>query len=86
MSDTFGQVKVIIMDVLGITDEPDNKQITLEAKLREDLEADSLDLVDLIMKFEDHFGTVISDKDVMDIITVGDVVKYIDEHPGTKKE
>ena len=88
MSDTFGEVKAIIIDILGITNEPTSKikpeQVTLEASFREDLETDSLDLVDLIMQFEDHFGSVISDEDAQKIITVGDAVKYIDEHPRTK--
>ena len=76
MADTFGQVKDIIIDLLGA----DPSKITLEARFREELEADSLDLVELIMAFEDKFGGEISDEDAQKIVTVGDVVKYLDAH------
>ena len=76
MSDTFEQVKVIIVDLLNV----DEDKVTLEARFREDLEADSLDLVELIMAFEDKFGGEISDEDAQNISTVGEVVKYINEH------
>jgi acyl carrier protein len=75
MSDTFEEVKVIIVDLLGV----DENQVTPEARFREDLEADSLDLVELIMAFEDKFGGEISDEDAQKITTVGEAVKYIDE-------
>ena len=76
MSETFNEVKAIIKDLLGSDDE----KITMEARFREDLEADSLDLVELIMAFEDKFGAEISDDDAQKITTVGDAVKYIDDH------
>ena len=76
MADTFEQVKEIIIDLLNV----DESKITPEAKFREDLEADSLDLVELIMAFEDKFGGEISDEDAQNITTVGNVVKYIDDH------
>ena len=76
MSDTFEEVKAIIKDLLGADDD----KITPEARFREELEADSLDLVELIMAFEDKFGAEISDDDAQKITSVGDVVKYIDEH------
>jgi acyl carrier protein len=76
MSDTFGDVKEIIIDLLGVPEE----KVTPEAKFREDLEADSLDLVELIMAFEDKFGGEISDEDAQTITTVGEAVKYIDDH------
>jgi acyl carrier protein len=76
MADTFEQVKEIIVDLLNV----DEAKVTLEARFREDLEADSLDLVELIMAFEDKFGGEISDEDAQKISTVGDVVKYINEH------
>ena len=76
MSDTFGDVKEIIIDLLGVPEE----KVTPEAKFREDLEADSLDLVELIMAFEDKFGAEISDEDAQKITTVGDAVTYIDSH------
>ncbi|NOH03555.1 MAG: acyl carrier protein [Chloroflexi bacterium] len=74
MSDTYNEVKGIIKDLLGA----DESKITMEAKFREDLEADSLDLVELIMAFEDKFGAEISDEDAQKITTVGEAVAYID--------
>jgi acyl carrier protein len=50
----------------------------MEARFREELEADSLDLVELIMAFEDKFGAEISDEDAQTITTVGEAVRYID--------
>ena len=76
MSDTYEDVKTIIKDLLGA----DDAKITPEARFREDLEADSLDLVELIMAFEDKFGAEISDEDAQKITTVGDAVSYIDSH------
>lgn len=74
MSDTFEQIKEIIIDLLEIPEE----KVTPEARFREDLEADSLDLVELIMAFEDKFGGEISDEDAQKITTVGEAVKYVD--------
>jgi len=76
MADTFAEVKTIIKDLLGA----DEAKITAEARFREDLEADSLDLVELIMAFEDKFGAEISDDDAQTITTVGEAVRYIDSH------
>jgi acyl carrier protein len=76
MSDTYEEVKAIIKDLLG----SDDDKIKPEARFREDLEADSLDLVELIMAFEDKFGAEISDEDAQKITTVGDAVSYIDSH------
>jgi acyl carrier protein len=73
MADTFEEVKEIIVDLLGV----DESKVTPEARFREDLEADSLDLVELIMAFEDKFGGEISDEDAQSISTVGEAVKYI---------
>jgi acyl carrier protein len=75
MADTYTEVQVIIVDLLGV----DESKVTPEARFREDLEADSLDLVELIMAFEDKFGGEISDEDAQQISTVGDAVTYIDE-------
>jgi acyl carrier protein len=75
MSDTFNRVKGIIVDLLAI----DEDRVTKDARFREDLEADSLDLVELIMEFEDEFGGEISDEDAQKITTVGDAVQYIDD-------
>ncbi|OQY27959.1 MAG: acyl carrier protein [Anaerolineaceae bacterium 4572_5.1] len=76
MSDTFNEIKAIIVDLLGA----DEDKVTLEARFREDLEADSLDLVELIMAFEDKFGAEISDEDAQSITTVDGAVKYIESH------
>jgi acyl carrier protein len=76
MADTYSQIKDIIIDLLGV----DESKITMEARFREDLEADSLDLVELIMAFEDKFGGEISDEDAQTITTVGEAVKYIETH------
>ncbi len=76
MSDTFEEIKKIVIDRLGT----DPAKITPEARFREDLEADSLDLVELIMAFEDQFGAEISDEDAQSITTVGEAVTYIDSH------
>lgn len=76
MADTFEEIKAIIVDLLGV----DAEKVTPEARFREDLEADSLDLVELIMAFEDKFGGEISDEDAQKISTVGEAVKYIEDH------
>jgi acyl carrier protein len=76
MADTFSDMKAIVKDLLGA----DEAKITPEARFREDLEADSLDLVELIMAFEDKFGAEISDEDAQKIKTVGEAVAYIDAH------
>ncbi|MBN1563191.1 MAG: acyl carrier protein [Anaerolineae bacterium] len=78
MSDTFEQVKGIIVELLGA----DEDKVTLEASFREDLDADSLDLVELIMAFEDQFGGDISDEEAQKIETVGDAVSYIENEMG----
>jgi acyl carrier protein len=73
---TFEEVKAIIVDLLGV----DASKVTPEARFREELEADSLDLVELIMAFEDKFGGEISDEDAQKITTVGEAVQYLDAH------
>jgi acyl carrier protein len=72
----FDDVKAIIIDLLGV----DGARVTMEARFREDLEADSLDLVELVMAFEDKFGSEISDEDAQKIKTVGDAVTYLEAH------
>ena len=75
MADMFTEIKEIIVDLLGV----DEGKVTPEARFREELEADSLDLVELIMAFEDKFGGEISDEDAQKITTVGEAVAYVDE-------
>ena len=71
--DAFEKVKVIIVEQLGV--DPDT--VTMDARFKEDLEADSLDLVELIMAFEDEFGGEISDEEAQEIKTVGQAVNYL---------
>ena len=66
----------IIVEQLGVSEE----EVTMEASFIEDLGADSLDLVELIMAMEEEFGIEISDEDAEKIQTVQDVVSYINEH------
>jgi acyl carrier protein len=75
MSDTQERVTVIIVDLLGV----DEEQVVPAARFREDLEADSLDLVELIMAFEEEFDGEISDEEAQKITTVGEAVNYINE-------
>ncbi len=74
MADTFTEVKGVIVELLNVPEE----KITMDARFREDLEADSLDLVELIMAFEDKFGGEISDDDAQKITTVGEAVNYVE--------
>lgn len=67
------RVQGIIVDLLGV----DPEQVVTDARFREDLEADSLDLVELIMAFEEEFGGEISDENAQTITTVGEAVTYI---------
>ncbi|MBI3538256.1 MAG: acyl carrier protein [Chloroflexi bacterium] len=75
-NETFEQVKAIIVDKLGV----DGAKVVSAARFREDLEADSLDLVELIMEFEEKFGGEISDEEAQKITTVGEAVTYLDAH------
>ena len=74
MSDElFNKIKDITVEQLGV----DEDKVTMEARFREDLEADSLDLVELIMAFEDEVGGEISDEEAQQIKTVGEAVTYL---------
>ncbi len=70
----YERVVKIIVDLLGV--EPE--KVTMDARFREDLGADSLDLVELVMAFEEEFGGTISDEEAQQIKTVGDAVRYIE--------
>jgi acyl carrier protein len=74
MATTEERVRGIIVELLGV----DEGKIKRESRFREDLEADSLDLVELIMKFEEEFGGEISDEEAQKIETVGQAVDYLD--------
>ena len=76
MSETASKVKAIIVDKLGV----EESQVTNEASFTNDLGADSLDTVELIMDFEKEFGISIPDDQAEKIATVGDAVSYIEEH------
>ena len=76
--EVFEKVKGIIIEQLGA----DEADITMEASFRDDLEADSLDLVELIMAFEEEFGGEISDEEAQKITTVGEAVNYLYENSG----
>jgi acyl carrier protein len=78
MSDNEAKVKSIIVEQLGVNEE----QVVQEAKFIEDLGADSLDTVELVMAFEEEFSIEVPDEDAEKLQTVGDVVKYIDSHGG----
>ena len=74
MSEVETQVKQIVVDHLGI----DDSKVTPESKFIDDLGADSFDTVELVMAFEEEFGSEISDSDAEKILTVGDAVKFIE--------
>ncbi len=75
----FEQVKEIIVEQLGVGGD----DVTLEASFQEDLNADSLDLVELIMSMEDKFGVKIPDEDAEKILTVGSAVDYVAANAGS---
>ncbi len=72
----FEKVKSIIVDQLDVEEE----KVTPDANIQEDLGADSLDIVDLVMSFEEEFDIEIPDDQVENIKTVGDIVKYIEDN------
>ena len=74
MSEIAEKVKKIVVEQLGVSED----QVTPEAKFIEDLGADSLDQVELVMAFEEEFGSDIPDEDAEKLTTVGDAIKYIE--------
>jgi acyl carrier protein len=76
VASTYERLKKIVIEQLGV----DEAEVNPEASFVDDLNADSLDLVELIMSLEEEFGTEISDEDAEKIRTVQDAVDYIDEH------
>ncbi|MBP1733525.1 MAG: acyl carrier protein [Deltaproteobacteria bacterium] len=80
MSSVAEKVKKMIVEQLGVSE----AEVVPEAKFIDDLGADSLDIVELVMALEDVYGIEIPDEDAEKIETVGDAIKYIEEH--MKKE
>jgi acyl carrier protein len=76
MASAFDRVKGIVVEQLGV----DTAQVTPQSKFVEDLGADSLDVVELVMALEEEFDIEIPDEDAEKIATVGEAVKYIESH------
>ncbi len=72
----FDKIKEIIIDELGI----DESKVTMDARFREDLGADSLDAVEIIMQIEEEFGVEINEDVIQNMKVLGDIVKYIEEN------
>lgn len=77
----FDRVRTIIAEKLGVEED----EITMDSNLTEDLGADSLDLVDLVMAFEDEFNTKVDDDQIENISTVGDIVENISKGLGIEE-
>ena len=72
----FEKVREIICEQFDV----DEESVTLDTDIREDLDADSLDMVDLVMSFEDELKIEVPDSAIETVKTVGDIVKFIEEH------
>ena len=79
MSETPDRVKKIVVEHLGV----DAEKVTEEASFIDDLGADSLDIVELVMAFEEEFGMEIPDEEAEKLQTVGDAIDYIQNHQGS---
>ena len=75
---TFEEMKKIVVDTLSC----DEDKVTMEASLTEDLEADSLDAVELNMALEEALGYSVADEELQNMKTVGDIVRYLEAHQG----
>ena len=76
MSDIAEKVKSIVVEHLGV----EKDKVTESSSFIDDLGADSLDTVELVMAFEEEFGSEISDSEAEKILTVGDAIKFIESH------
>ena len=72
----FERIRAILVDQLDLEEE----KVTMEADIVDDLEADSLDVVDLVMTIEDEYGVEVPDDQIENFRTVGDIVRYIEEN------
>lgn len=82
MADVFEKVRAIIVERLKV----DESAVTPDASFVEDLQADSLDIVEMVMKLEEEFGITIPDEDVEKIRTVGEAVAYVEQRLKEKAE
>lgn len=74
--DTFERIRELLVEQLDI----DEEKITMDSNILEDFEADSLDVVDMVMSLEDEFGVEIPDEEIENLHTVGDVVRYVEDN------
>lgn len=74
--DIFERIRTVLAEQLDIEED----KITMDSDIMEDFEADSLDIVDMVMSLEDEFGVEIPDEEVENLRTVGDVVRYVEEN------
>lgn len=72
----FEKIRAILCDQFDVSED----SITMETAIQEDLGADSIDVVDLVVSIEDEFDIEIPDEEIEDVKTVGDIVKYVEEH------
>ena len=72
----FEKLKEIIIKELGVSED----KVTMDARIVEDLEADSLGVMEIVMDLEDEFGLSVEDDDIQTLKTVGDIVEYLNSH------